>query len=323
MNAYQQDIIDTLKTKEFFTTSPRELFKSFGFERRTKLNCRIVDEFLSKNELNVSPHYSSVWIDSEIAIIPKVKAKRKSEADPIKRLRLLPTANIPPRYVSNNTSLKEAITILMMHHYSHLPVTQNNLRGTIGYISWKSIGEARANGASSDCVKDYMDKDFSILSNETPLLKAIAIVYKKGFILVENDKKELCGIVTTKDISTQFLMWTRPFLIMEEIENQVRSLIDGKLLLEEIKGVQQNEREVNHLDDLTFGEYIYILQQEKFWSKLGLTEVDKKTFTEQLDRVREIRNDIMHFDPDGLSDEQVTTLENVADYLKKISVQFE
>ena len=45
MNAYQQNIIDTLKKEHYFKITPQKLFKSFGFERRTKLNCRTVDDF--------------------------------------------------------------------------------------------------------------------------------------------------------------------------------------------------------------------------------------------------------------------------------------
>lgn len=323
MNAYQQNIIDTLKKEQYYKTTPKELFNSFGFERRTKLNCRTVDNFLSENELSLTPHYSSVWFGAEISIIPKAKARRRSNADPIKRLCLLSTANRAPVYVANNTPLSQATTLMMIHHYSRIPVTQNGLRGTIGYLSWRSIGEARANGVTSDCVKDYIDKDVVILNKETPLLEAIHKVYKKGFILVENEKKELCGIVTTQDISTQFLIWTKPFLILEEIENQVRSLIDGKLLLEGVKRVCQEEnRIVEHLDDLTFGEYLRILQDETLWEKLGLNNIDRTIFTKELDKVREIRNDIMHFDPDGLTRDQIQTLENMAEYLRKIAVQF-
>ena len=39
---------------------------------------------------------------------------------------------------------------------------------------------------------------------------------------------------------------------------------------------------------------------------------------ETLNKIREIRNDIMHFDPDGLDDESIKTLEEFADFLKSL-----
>lgn len=324
MTTYQQQIIDTIGKGEPFITTPRDLFRSFGFERRTKLNRDAVDQFLEENELNVVPHYSSVWVDENITILQKEKATRRSLEDPIKKLRLLPCANNTPKYVSNSSTLNEAITVLMMNNYSQLPITQNALRNTIGYLSWRTIGEAQANGITSDSVKDYVSHDFVLLNKDTPLLDAINIVYDKGFVFVENEKKELCGIVTTKDISSQFLMWTKPFLLMEEIENQIRSIIDGKLLLDEVKELCKNDdgREIHNLDDLNFGEYVRILQTPKYWKKIDFKSIEQKTFIAELDKVREIRNDIMHFDPQGLTEEQTGTLLNMAAYLKKISSQF-
>ncbi|MBO7570311.1 MAG: hypothetical protein J6T11_08205, partial [Bacteroidaceae bacterium] len=72
-------------------------------------------------------------------------------------------------------------------------------------------------------------------------------------------------------------------------------------------------------DDLTFGEYIRILGEVKNWKRLGLKTVDRSIFVQSLERVREIRNSIMHFDPDGLDEQSYDTLRSVADYLNKVT----
>lgn len=56
--------------------------------------------------------------------------------------------------------------------------------------------------------------------------------------------------------------------------------------------------------DLTFGEYIRLLERNDSWSKLGL-RIDRKLFIGNLDKVRQIRNDVMHFDPDGIEEEKI------------------
>ena len=60
---------------------------------------------------------------------------------------------------------------------------------------------------------------------------------------------------------------------------------------------------MNTLDDLTFGEYIHIIEQTDKWERLGLN-LDKSLFIKMLNDVRLIRNDIMHFEPDGISPSQ-------------------
>lgn len=320
-----QSLIDSIqKNNREVSITPRELFRYFSYERRTPGNCKGVDAFLEENNLVVDPHYNDVWIDDEITIKAKEKAQRKSTEDPIKRLRILEAANKVPSYVSVNARLEEAITCMMKNDYSQLPVTKNALRGIEGYISWQTIGEAVANGENRAEVRYYINKNYKSLPLNTPLLEAIESVYCNDFIIVQGANQEMCGIVTTSDISSQFLAWTKPFVLLEEIENQIRRLMDGKFLLEElVKVCQEKDRKVNTIDDLTFGEYIRILQDPKNWAKLNLKSVDQKMFIKTLDDVREARNDVMHFDPAGLSNEQYKVLSDTATYLKKLSPQFE
>lgn len=69
--------------------------------------------------------------------------------------------------------------------------------------------------------------------------------------------------------------------------------------------------------DLTLGGYHQILSNRENWEKLKLN-IDRAGFAEQLDAVRKIRNDVMHFDPDGLSAEDTRTLQNFARFLREI-----
>lgn len=300
-----------------YTITGRELFNSFGFERRSCRNCAIVDDFLENNNLMVVPHYNDVWIDTPIELKHKPTAKTKISQDPIKRVRTLEVAHKMPIYVANSASLTEAITLMIMNDYSQLLVTNNGAKGLCGYISWKTIGIAINNGVTTNMVKDYKcDKCYTI-SFDTPLIDAIKIINQHDFVVVE-EHNNVCGIITTADISCQYLTITEPFVRLEEIENQIRCLLDDKFLLEEIKSVCQEEgREVQGIDDLTFGEYIALMQKDELWFKLGIN-IDKKIFLSWLNEVREIRNDVMHFSPDGISQDQRKVLMCMAELLKTI-----
>ena len=300
-----------------YTITGRELFNSFGFERRSCRNCAVVDTFLNNNNVMVIPHYNDVWIDAPIELKHKPTAKTKISQDPIKRVRTLEVAHKMPIYVANSASLTEAITLMIMNDYSQLPVTNNGSKGLCGYISWKTIGIAINNGITTNIVKDYKcDKCYTI-SLDTPLIDAIKIINLHEFVVVE-EHNSICGIITTADISCQYLTITEPFVRLEEIENLIRCLLDDKFLVEDIKSICQDEgREVLGIDDLTFGEYIALMQKDELWSKLGI-HLDKKIFLKLLDEVREIRNDVMHFSPDGISQYQRKLLMHTAELLKTI-----
>ena len=310
------DIVNNNESQHAITG--RELLNYFGYERRTSGVCAEVDQFLEDHELMVEPHYNDVWIDTEIVLKHKPKAKTRLSQDPILRVKILEEATKVPVFITNGDPLQKAITLMRLHDYSQLPVTSNGIRGLCGYISWQTIGVAQANGVDTNIVKDYKSPIERTLKLDTPLLEAVKYVYQKEFAVVEDDKKQVCGILTTTDISKQFLVLTEPFLLLEEIEGQIRRLMDNVFLLEDIKQIcNEPNREVSCIDDLTFGEYIRLLQDDEKWGRLGI-KLDKSIFLNALDKVREVRNDIMHFEPDGISKEQYTTLQSVAKLLKTL-----
>ena len=46
--------------------------------------------------------------------------------------------------------------------------------------------------------------------------------------------------------------------------------------------------------------------------------IDRKEFVKHLDEVRRIRNDVMHFNPDGLSEEQTKKLRDIAKFFEHL-----
>lgn len=60
-----------------------------------------------------------------------------------------------------------------------------------------------------------------------------------------------------------------------------------------------------------------LLESEERWQKLGL-KIDRRRFIEQLKRIRDIRNDVMHFDPDGITPEELEDLRRFSDFLERL-----
>ena len=315
LEALAKEIKETDSSKMI---TPRTLVAAVGYEKRSPGACSLIDRFLEENDLEVEPHYQDVWPDNYIELRPKPKAKKRRREDPIKRIGLLKAANNKPATVDNSDSLDKAITLMMMNNYSQLPV-MGGARKIVGYISWETIGEARSKGVDTNEVKDYKRDSIRVYKRDMPLMMAIREIYKNDFIVVVENDGSPCGIVTTADVSSQFLTWTEPFVMLEQIENQLRHLLDEKILLEDLKNVCQEEgREVNAIDDLTFGEYQRLFENPKYWERIGLKSVDRALFVQVFDDVRNIRNDVMHFDPEGIDDTSREKLKSMANFLNKL-----
>jgi CBS domain-containing protein len=305
--------------KEFEIT-PRELLNFFSCEKRTSGNVAYINRFLDENQLETEPNFVNCWIDGNILIKHKKKATTKNGVDPIQRIKILPSSNKEPLSISKDSTLKEAITLMMMHNYSQLPV-MNGPRSVVGYVSWETIGYALTNGQNLPEIKYYTNSDVTKLSYETPLLDAISIIIEKGFVLVFKQDNTISGILTIADISAQFLSVTEPFILLEQIENHIRQILDKKFLVTDLKEfckIGEIERDIEFIDDLNFGDYILIVGKPENWDKLNLS-IERLPFIKQLDKIRQIRNDVMHFDPEGITKEQKDDLIKMSKFLMELS----
>jgi hypothetical protein len=139
-------------------------------------------------------------------------------------------------------------------------------------------------------------------------------------VLVRDETRKLTGIVTTADLSLQFAQLGEPFLLLGQIENHVRNLMADKYTTAELAAVRDPadaNREIEDVSDLTLGEYVRLLENPKRWETLAL-KIDRKAFVEELKHICRIRNDVMHFDPDGPSPEDLTTLRKCAHFLNDL-----
>ena len=207
---------------------------------------------------------------------------------------------------------------MLANDFSQLPVMINQ-REVKGVVSWKTIGSTLAVGKSCVQCKDFMESA-QILSDDVSLLDAVQVVSNYDYVLVQRSDKLISGVLTASDLSVQFKIMAEPFILVGEIENGVRHLIHGKFTNKELQAVRDESdvvRKVNTPSDLTFGEYVRLLGVEGNWKKLNI-QIDRAEFVKKLDRVRKIRNDVMHFDPEGLSSDDKRFLSEFAKFLKRL-----
>jgi len=292
----------------------------FGVSRRGYNVVRNVRVALEKFNLDTKPDFESAYIDGAIQFIRSGVREDSSPyaADPINRIGRLESANRKPVSIKPESTLNQATTLMLTHDFSQLPVMTTD-REVKGVISWRSIGSRLALGCTGEKVNDFMI-EAHVVSIETSLSDAINAVSEHEYVVVQAMDRTICGIVTATDLTFQFRALAEPFLLIGEIENHIRKLIHGKFSADELQDARNEndpDRVVDSVAGLTFGEYVRLVENEERWAKLGL-RVDRVEFVKRLDRVREIRNDVMHFDPDGLTGDDIESLLNFAMFLRTL-----
>lgn len=315
----------------------------FNAERRGYYIVLDIKKALKKLNVETVPDFESAFIDAMIefqlvepAPVPEPEGSVITAApaapivtppvvvigggipDPTYRIGKLASANRRPLGVAPDCSLKEAITLMLANDFSQLPVWQSE-RHVKGMISWASIGARLALNQASTLVRECMEPAYEVSADDS-LFAAIAAIIQHQYVLVRAADSSIGGIVTTTDLSFQFQVLAEPFLLLGEVENHIRRLIGGKFTADQLKAVRDpsdEEREVSSVADLTFGEYVRLLENPSLWDRLALG-IDRATFVKELGNVRLIRNDVMHFDPDGISDEDLQALRRFVAFLQKL-----
>jgi hypothetical protein len=168
-------------------------------------------------------------------------------------------------------------------------------------------------------VRDCLDPYYEVKADDS-IFDAIRVIQEHECVLVKNSENRIVGILTATDISGSFEQLSRPFLLLGYIENHLRALIHPKFTpaeLQTAKDPADKDRQINDVSDMTFGEYIRLLENPSNWAKLGIG-VERSLVVNQLNEVREIRNDVMHFNPEGIEDKDMETLRQFNSFLQSI-----
>lgn len=296
------------------------------YEKRTSGNVWRINDFLHKEKMMVIPNFQNGWIDEMIELKEMDKAKIKNgkitdekveeKFDPINRLSVLKAASQTPLSITKESTLEKAYHLMWKNDYSQLPV-MNNEREILGIISWQSIAKGLIAKKNSNMVKDFMTNDYKVIPEETPLFDAIKEVVKIEMIFVLSKEKKILGPVTPFDLNEEFLEQIEPYILLEQIENFIRLILNDKIVHEDILKlltIQEASRKIDSISDMTFGEYLRIIENNEMWLLLGLPFI-KSDFVNELEEIRKIRNGVMHFHPDKISEVELKKLRSMSTFL--------
>jgi CBS domain-containing protein len=300
------------------TVTVRELVNACGSQRRGVNVINRLRSSLEAHGLTTEPSFEYEYIDDTVHFSIARSESVSSSHSELYRIGMLESANRIPTCIKPNASIEEAATIMLANDFSQLPVLSSP-REIKGVVSWKTIGRGHALHVSSRMVGECMDQP-KVIERNASLFDAIKIVMKHEYVLVLAEDRSIGGIVTGADMSLQFKELAEPFLAISEIEAGVRRLLSGKFTLSELAAARNptdSGRAVTSIFDLSFGEYVRLLEHDKMWQKLGVS-FDKSYFLELMRDVTLVRNDIMHFDPQGIEPQAMERMKTLLRLLKNL-----
>jgi CBS domain-containing protein len=301
----------------------------FGAQRRTYWNVKLIRDGLKKHQLKTAPDFEGVYIDSQVFFLPdptKTTGRVQQEEvvpyvymDPTYRIGKLAAANKRPLSIKPDDSIAKAVTLLIAHDYSQLPVMTSD-REVKGILTWASLGSHITLGRECKYVRECM-VPYKEISSDTYIFTAIDDIVAHQYVLIRNAENSICGIVTTSDVSEQFRQLGEPFLLLGEIENYIRRMMKDKYTIDQLivaRDSSDSERVIESVSDLTIGECQRLIENPNNWETLAI-RIDQAVFIKKLDDVRRIRNDVMHFDPDGITDEDLDKLRDFVHLLQTLA----
>lgn len=314
--------------------SVRDLVTWSGYRRRRGNSEQLIQSALDKLNLCTLPDFRDSHISAAVTL-QKVNTQQslspnthvispsveKVDRDAhILKVGRLEAASRKPISVPPGAPIVDATSLMIKHNYSQLPIMSSERRAE-GIVSWQSISNwVLKNGNLPKTVNEGMlpIKDVSF---DAALFDTIATILAQECVLVRRHDNIISGIITAADLGIQFSEMSEAFLKIGQIEAILRIIIDKYYPIDEIKGAKDpsdTARTVESVDDLTFGEYKRLLENEQKWSQYFKINISRRIFIATLDEVRLIRNDVMHFDPTGIEDEDISILSTALSFLNSV-----
>ncbi|MFL1430349.1 MULTISPECIES: CBS domain-containing protein [unclassified Nocardiopsis] len=317
------------------TLTVRDLLGWWGAERRGYLISEQMVAELDNHSLSTVPDFEAVNLDAQVNLViaqMDADSERESEKGAVTvnstassegedtHVPGLTVGNLPSALsgvvaVSPSATFEEAITEMAVNGYSQLAVLSGarNLRGA---VTWESITRARHADPSAPFSKAIIRaRD---VTYDQHLIDILSLLSEFDFVLVRDQTNAIAGIVTANDVAAAYGTMATPFFLIGELDQRLRRVLSGAFDIGYATNLCSPDggRSISSFDDLSMGDYQRILQNTQAWEALGWP-LDRKVFVRRIDELREIRNDLMHFNPDPVPEDAVHKIRHMIALLRE------
>ncbi|SDZ44785.1 hypothetical protein SAMN05421684_5146 [Asanoa ishikariensis] len=304
----------------------RELITLWDLTDRDRAASAQVEADLANHNLTTAPDFRAVGLDSTVRLLqlPERRVEEISAAPDEAETKVagaideesvdigltlgnLLSEDLRLAWVPPTASFEEVITMLQINDYSQVAVLANQYT-LHGAISWKSIAEAKhlnADATISDAVHPAQVFDY-----DRRLLDVLATLQENEFIFVRDFDRKISGIVTAADVVRKYDDTAIPFFLIGEVDQELRQLIVNTFDEDTVRGACNSAGiGFKSLETMTVGQYQAVLASPDCWQQLGWP-LHRAQFVKRLDEIRQVRNNVMHFNPDPPKPIDVAKLRN-------------
>ncbi|WP_433050439.1 hypothetical protein [Dactylosporangium sp. CS-033363] len=289
----------------------RQMIKHWDLTDRDQTASAQVSADLANHNLTTAPDFRAVDLDSTVRLLQVPERPTETAATPadeaetevegaddeesvdigLKLGNLLP-AEPSLAWVAPTASFEEVITMLQINDYSQVAVlaSPHTLHGA---ISWKSIAEAKhldAGATVSDAIRPAQVFDY-----DRRLLDVLSTLQQEEFIFVRDFDGEIGGIITATDVVRKYDDTATPFFLIGEVDQELRQLIVNTFDEDTVRSACGSG--FRGFEAMTIGQYKAVLANADCWKQLGW-RLDQEQFIARLNQIRQVRNNVMHFNPD-------------------------
>lgn len=310
--------LQSVKHKQPRTVSVKKFLALWGYKKRGAHILRVINRELSRRGLVTSPDIALADYYGDIEILYQQDLSGRPEVEigwPVSSV-LDPERELV--VVGPDESLSRVETLMIINDFSQIPVMNKNRRELHGSVTWQSI--ARWQGDKSGATaRHVMDKERPTARSSDSLLMHINRIIENEFLYIQDPTGLYVGVLTSTDLAEGFLTTAGPFIKIGEIENRLRALVNHLPLpvIHKVAELSGATRAIESADDLSFGQYVAILEKGDNWQQLNLS-FDRKTVIENLRDVNTVRNDVMHFRPTELDAQATEVIDKCLNWLRAI-----
>jgi CBS domain-containing protein len=264
-----------------------------------------------------SPDGNTGVVEIPVATSPEPPPSVSAPGDPVRRISSIASANRGVVSVLLTDTLLTATTLMRFEGYSQLAIMQSE-REVRGIISWESIAKRSMLTPEPKLVSDCR-VDAQVIDADGSLFDALPTIEKFDYVLVRSKEKKITGIVTASDLAAELRSLSYPFMSIGTIEGLIRKKLHPHVTVADLALLEEHSKARSESDiaSMTFGENVRLLEREEIWVRLAVN-IDKKQFIKRLLVIRDIRNDVMHFNPDPLGPNEKRELDQMEGFLRQV-----
>ena len=324
----------------------KNLLDKFNFDVKNESTIRIVKKTLNQFSLETSPKFWAVNMDCMVDII---RQKSANDDDKIRESiitfgmlkciedqRLFRNLNnihgrkesYPKWIVDPQDNINDVAFILAEENVDFVPVGRNE-RSVDGVISWDIIATSvDFMGRNREKVKcrDIARTPIFVYESDSVYDKKHEIIHN-GYVIVKDDDDRCFAILRSQDLAGELLTLTENFLLLQEIENTVRIIIEhAQPTSVEIDSIIRDEYKGRNLtlNQISFADYRSLILHKNVSERLVKnyripSDLIKRIAHEHIEHVRLVRNKVLHFHPDENNRNARMQLTNTRDFLRRIA----